>query len=84
MSIPSKDASEKSKAVHDTLLVCGQPEADAPDEIALLGHSLRELDGRVRNLEDADDCLKNIREIQRLLARANILLAGLIESLPRG
>jgi hypothetical protein len=84
MSIPSKDASKDSKAIHDTLITCGQPEADAPGEIELIGDSLRALDGRVRNLEDADDCLKNIREIQRLLARANILLAGLIESLPRG
>ena len=84
MSIPSKDASETSKAIHDTLITCGQPPADAPDEIALLGQSLRALDDRVRRLEDADDYLKSIRETQRLVARANILLAELVESLPRG
>jgi len=84
MSIPSKDASETSKAIHDTMTTCGKLPDDIPGEIALLGQSLRALDDRVRRLEDADDYLKNIREIQRLGARMNILISGLIESLPRG
>ena len=80
MSMAPSD--ENSKAIHD--IRCGQPAADIPGEIALLWHSVRTLESRFSAEATYAEYLADIREIQHLLARANLLMDQLVKQLPRG
>lgn len=77
-------SNEKSKAIHDTLITCGQPAADIPGEIALLWHSVSVLECQIAKMQNADEYMADLREIKHLLARSELLMEQLVKSLPRG